>query len=367
MRRLRYRIIWPCVLAALVINCRQKPTLSLRIDSSVSGLFTTSSGAPESQPPELKPAPALDELCAAWPKSQQKLNEFVGSKTAALAAAKRDPQFVATMAGCNSWYELTDRGIEMTFLKSQQFDLDKNPVHCLSVGFLQPWVMLSQLNCERLTFIDLNPNLIRLQMKLVNEIFAHVDDFDFQAFIKASEFPFAISQKISKPVRNQTLELADICGDLGVDRCKELMKSAAKKLLRLSKVEFVLGPLHTAVNSVETTGAKGQAILYASNALDEKFMTEVEFNALLKVSAEKFTEKRSIIYHMASGKEFGIYEIGNNAQLQILCSDPYTMIPGFVYDPCFPKRPKPGPVEILNWADKMAQEKIGKKQKRCSQ
>jgi hypothetical protein len=355
MRKAALSILFFCFWSA----CKKPPSARYKVSPQLASLVSLNSGREK-----FILNGELAELCKGWPASLPAVGQKLRQLKIPETYAGKSEQFVATLAGCNAWYELTDKKPEKAFVKVNAVLPENTAVHCISVGFMQPWMMLANLNCERLTFIDISAHTLNLQAALVETMIESGRNFEAEEFLNKRIFPYATSRKILKPVGDQKLHSGDICADPQGASCLRSLAAAAKKIRSLKSVDFVLGAIQD-IGELEIKPGS-QAVFYLSNSIDEKFTTQAEFAALNKRYAQATAGKGLLLYHMASDSAFAVYRSISAEKTATVCSDRFMVTPEPYKDPCYPRLVQGIPFEIFTWADRMTNGKPGLKETVCS-
>jgi hypothetical protein len=313
---------------------------------------------------QLRTASHIADVCGKWPRSPAEIRSVLKSAGVSGGTLLKHQQFIDTMAGCSSWYELTDRNLSAAFPKIREKTGDLQKFHCVSVGFLQPWFLLANVNCESLTIVDISHHSLNLQFQLIQEMLASGAGFQLADFIKRQKFEYAISRHKLRPPPNTKLSLTDICSEGNAETCERTLAEAASRIKSLTEVRLVWGTLQGAVG--QAVDPLKENIFYLSNSIDEKFTTEAEFLVFSSLYAKASRGRGFLIYHMASGPGFAIYRAVDPGKIETLCADKFSVfgIP-FRRDPCAPQMPLQS-FEMLTWADKLARERTNNKKNFCS-
>ncbi|MFZ5629532.1 MAG: hypothetical protein ACOY5B_10420 [Spirochaetota bacterium] len=307
------------------------------------------------------------DLCRAWPSNVEPVKQLMRNAGITSGYLSKDQRFIGTLAGCNSYFELTDMDLDKTFAKLREAYPEKMQLHCISVGFLQPWIMVAEMHCTRLTVLDVNPHIIRMQQLLYQAMSAEGSNFNPRKFLEAQRFPFAVSKAIAIPQMDQVLTAEDICASPRTEYCLDRLVTASGRLNSLQRVEFVRGALQDISQVMDSDGS--DMVVYTSNALDPGFMSSEEFARFWRAFSDSIQAKKKgfLVYHMASSPSFGIYGASQNNGIQVFCSDRFIVTPEPIHDPCYPKPIQPAAYEMLTWPDRFSGQKINGKNRYCLQ
>ncbi|HRP69756.1 MAG TPA: hypothetical protein PLY93_09530 [Turneriella sp.] len=206
------------------------------------------------------------------------------------------------LLGCNAWYTMTDRTpeIDIAYTRHTIDPSLSQGVQCVSVGFLQPYILAAHSNCDKLTVVDLSFRTLRLHALML-------------PLLTAKNFA-GIDVVIETWEKQSGVKLSEVCTSYSLSRCKIELMAFAEKYRSGINVELTLSSL---------THFKGDfnqpTIFYSSNALDPNFTTADEFK---KIQANWMTRTAPfyVIYHQAESSNFGVYKLTKQT-IQKICAD----------------------------------------------
>lgn len=250
----------------------------------------------------------LDTAREAWCASPAKATGLARDLTdAEKAAYARGDLALRAKLGCSAWYTMTDRTPEVDFAYARHHTdraLDKK-VACVSVGFLQPYILATKFNCHSLSVVDLSFRTLRLHALIM-------------PLLTAENFS-GIDNVIATFEKSASVTLAELCRDYTLVRCKiELMAFAEKYRGRLD-ARLILAPIHRYKPEKNATAT----VFNASNAADPNFMSAEEF-AALRQNLSQSPSPVVAIYHQAESTNFGVYEFRAGA-LKKICADAFVV------------------------------------------
>lgn len=209
-----------------------------------------------------------------------------------------------TVLGCDTWFTLTDKTPEVDFAFAQNA-IDKSfekPIDCVSVGFLQPYILGTVAHCASLTFLDVSFRTLYLHSVLLPLL----TDKDF-AGVDAALTRFESETKAS---------MSEICNSYSLQRCKLVLMAFAAHHKTGLQAKFALSSLSRFKPQGENT-----VLLYMSNAIDPNFMPQEEFDTL-KNNWSASKAHIVAVYHQADSTNFGVYSFEADA-LSTVCANQF--------------------------------------------
>jgi len=247
---------------------------------------------------------AREAWCASPGKAAGLLRDLTDLEKAAFT--RGDLALRATL-GCAAWYAMTDRTPEVDFAYARHHadrTLDKE-LQCVSVGFLQPYILATKFNCGSLTVVDLSFRTLRLHTLMM-------------PLLTAETFS-GLDSAIAAFEKSAGVTLAELCRDYTLVRCKiELMAFSEKYRGRLD-ARLALAPIHRYIPEKNTTAT----VFNVSNAADPNFTSAKEF-AALRQNLSQSTTPIVAVYHQAESTNFGVYEFKDGA-LRKICADAFVV------------------------------------------
>ncbi len=222
-------------------------------------------------------------------------------------ALKADDFALRTRLGCSAWYALTDQSAERDFAYTRnQFDPGlKQTAHCISVGFMQPYLMGVQLDCGELTVVDLSFRTLYLHAVLL-------------PLLTAADFP-GIDSVLAQFEKTTGVNLSAVCEGSGVAHCKIVLMAFAQKYRGRLRANLQLSPLA----KFRPAASGAIPIVYMSNVPDPHFTSAEEF-AELRQNLSGSGGKIYAIYHQAESSNFGVYEL-EAGKIRTVCADAFVV------------------------------------------
>ncbi|GAB4430829.1 MAG: hypothetical protein OHK0011_13570 [Turneriella sp.] len=247
---------------------------------------------------------SYQKWCAAPGKATGLKRELTEQERKAL---KADDFALRTRLGCSAWYVLSDEFAErdMAYVRNHFDAALKQKANCVSVGFMQPYLMGVQLDCAQITVVDLSFRTLYLHSVLL-------------PLLTAAEFP-GIDAVLSQFETTTGVSLDTVCETKGVARCKIALMAFAEKYRGRLKAQLVLSPL------AKFRAAAGPAptIVYMSNVPDPHFTSAEEF-AELRQNLSGSRDKLYAIYHQAESSNFAVYELASG-KIRTVCADAFVV------------------------------------------
>jgi hypothetical protein len=352
--------VWSIGFILLLSHCHPKkpggiPVLERHFTPLTSALAEAAQSDGFSLPPE------FERLCAGLPRSMPAIKQLLKEKKISDSLLAMGDEFIATLAGCRTWFKMTDRAVEKDFAKVLAVTKPDAALHCASVGFVQPWIMAASLPCEHLTFIDLSAKTLNLHRRLVDKALKTGGKPDFAEFLQQNDLQDNTAKQAS--VKKDLTD--NLCPAHNANICADFFKRAAAKMPRMKSIRFIWGELTEASDLLIIKNTT--TVFYVSNAIDEKFTSADRFDAFQRKYASATGGSGLVVYHMGSEKKFAIYQFNESGKIQTICADRFIVQPKAYKDPCYIKPIQPDSYEMLTLADKIAGDKIGSKQHSCSE
>ncbi len=211
-------------------------------------------------------------------------------------------------AGCWNFFTMNDMSpdVDFTLLKKLLPGLS---YECYSVGFIQPYIMHNIMNCRSLTMLDLDWRILDGQYQMLS--------YYRKNLIVSREFLRAILEKLrigwialnntAQPRNTITMDV--LCKFYPPDICEKHLMDFQTNFNRLDWIKLYVTALHEAVFPISPAGTI--KVIYVSNALEDIYTTQAEFDALLmNIDRSLLPGQRAvIIYHAGGTRVFGLYEI----------------------------------------------------------
>lgn len=355
--RMLISLIMLILASGIVMQCGGKPTVQMYVSPEIQKTFAQTleqgydeAGAAQALRALSEKGDAYCENLLAGKIDTTFLKEKVNLPNKKLV---NDLAFL-TKVGCAGWYELTDRLPVKDFKRlSESAKLD-GPIDCFSTGFLQPYIMIGALKCERLYITDISYRTQALHLDLIQKLFKK--DYSFREFLAEQKFSFARSSRITKPLKQMNLTPDDICPEQNLKSCEETFVGLRKKVLGLKEIHLLLSPFHDFAS--HTYRKNSEKVMYLSNAIDPQFTTAEQFDTFMKDLAIFTAEKPvHLVYHMSGFTQFGIYAVGADSATKAVCADKFILPASekMTLDPCgIPIKVKTKAEEFFTYLDKRA-------------
>ncbi|MFZ5630230.1 MAG: hypothetical protein ACOY5B_13950 [Spirochaetota bacterium] len=308
------RLIFAALVSSLLFaGCNEKTgktgnSLRLNVDADIAALL------PGLEALEYEGAAAADALakltggyqkwCAAPGKATGLRRDLTAQEQKSL---KADDFALRTRLGCSAWYALSDQSAErdMAYVRNH-FDAGlQQGANCVSVGFMQPYLMGVQLDCAQITVVDLSFRTLYLHSVLL-------------PLLTAAEFP-GIDAVLLQFEKTTGVSLNAVCESTGAARCKIALMAFAEKYRGRLYSTLLLSPLAKFRAAV---GPK-PTIVYMSNVPDPHFTSAEEFTELRR-NLSGSGDKLYAIYHQAESSNFGLYELASG-KIRTVCADAFVV------------------------------------------
>jgi hypothetical protein len=225
------------------------------------------------------------------------------------------------IAGCWNYFQMNDVHPEREFqLVSKLYpDVKKE---CYSVGFMQPYIMHSILNCSKLNMLDIDWRIHYTHFSMVHSIQQLRQDFQIERDMNSVPFDWvAFYSKLQKDTK---LTIKDICKN-DPETCISAIDHFKQKGIDMVSLNLQLSPLSDITLQPE---ADAMSVIYTSNALDNVYTKMNELKKMIdRIHATlNGNQKALILYHNGGMSLFGIYEISSQNSKPLIvtvCKDNY--------------------------------------------
>lgn len=235
------------------------------------------------------------------------------------------------ITGCWNFYRMNDVRPNEDF-ELASLVIPEKKKECYSVGFMQPYIMHSVLNCTRLTMLDIDWRIHYGHSQLL-------DLFQSQKLDSAKNLTKMIrtlrlgwqARYDDKPMEQRMrARITKVCFPKYKALCTESLISFQKNFSRLDSVELQLSYLHEGRYRPVNQGTA--MVAFFSNAIDDIYTTKADFKKLLKNVHSSLKENQNMyfIHHAAGRRQFGIYRYhrtGDKSTLTTICRDNYLTAP----------------------------------------
>ncbi|MBX3723458.1 MAG: hypothetical protein KF713_16565 [Turneriella sp.] len=302
-RRLRY-LSAPLFLAFL-IGCGGKTALKLTVAKNIRELLPIFSSDSYENKAILRVLDAAHAGKNAWCARPVIASGLGRELTAAERSAfDKHENGIMLRLGCEAFFHLNESEPEISMAYAdEKMDVRQEAKHeCISVGFVQPYVMAAGGRCSSLTIIDASFRTLRLHAVLL-------------PMLLAEEFR-GIDEVYSEFERATGMRIGELCGDRYAVRCKiELSRFVSANRGRL-KVRLHLGE----IQDFPFADIGDKSMVYLSNAIDPNFMDKEEFLRLKTQLAKG--NGNTVVYHQADSENFGVYEF-TGQEFRAICADDF--------------------------------------------
>ncbi|MDX1959130.1 MAG: hypothetical protein SFU98_11195 [Leptospiraceae bacterium] len=231
------------------------------------------------------------------------------------------------IAGCWNFYQMNDLNTDKDFILLGKLypNLEKE---CFSVGFIQPYLMHSILNCKKVTALDINWRIMEAHQQ-IHKLFRSrdlVDEDDIKDNLPKIEVRWSANMYDLPVEKFDKIDLSTFCKEEEVEICKKAILVFQKKAFDLENFNFQISKLHNGELKIDKNST---LVFYLSNAIDWEYTSTAQFQQLMKNSIEKIDEGKFalFIYHVGGASGFGIYEVyRENGKPKIVtrCKDVYS-------------------------------------------
>lgn len=344
------------VIPGFILQCSGRPTVQLYISPEIQKTFQTPLEAKYNEQEALKVLQELsdkgDEFCETLSGATKGV-AFLKPPVPEKNKAKQNVLFM-TKAGCSAWYEMTDRRPSDDFRKLVSETELSGKTDCFSTGFMQPYIMITHVPCDRLYITDISYRTQLLHLKLIQRILE--SNISLREISREFKFSYAKSAKLSETNKAMSLTPEDICPQENLSLCENIFAHVRGKLKKLKEIHLVYGPLHEFANYSYRKDSR--KVFFLSNAIDPQFMPSSHFKTFL-ADMKIFTETSPVhlIYHMSGNTAYGVYKVESGNKTSLVCADKF-ITPASekrVVDPCgIPITVRTKPSEYLTYLDKAA-------------
>lgn len=234
------------------------------------------------------------------------------------------------IAGCWNFFKMNDMKPQKDFrLVSYLYPPGK--LDCYSVGFLQPYLMHTELNCKNLNMIDADWRIHEAHWQLLEEFFK--GKFTTEEEIE-KDLPNLrlgwIARFDGKPMEASTdVNLNTVCFKSHHSVCKKFISAFQARYRSIKTINLQLSFLHS---GDYTTKKDTIPVIYLSNAIDTIYTSQKQFDLFLDSVKKGLPDKGKavFIYHSAGRDNFGIYELerrGEAYKVRTVCKDIYYTSP----------------------------------------
>jgi len=238
--------------------------------------------------------------------------------------------FRRMIAGCWNFYQMNDISPDKDFeyLKKQY---PNQKFNCYSVGFLQPYIMHSILDCDTLTLLDIDIRIIEAHAQLVK--FFHEGKMATPEEVKKNLESLKISWIAQyRNFQAQTPVNIRVLCPRNMEMCLEKLVIFQEKYNHLKELNLYASAIHEA-NLIPKKDHI--SVVFVSNAFEDYYTRRKEFDYLMKNLEQNLEvgQKVIFIYHNGGRHLFGVYEVmkkldeDESLEVTVLCRDKYLFYP----------------------------------------
>ncbi|MCB1179408.1 MAG: hypothetical protein KDK36_17635 [Leptospiraceae bacterium] len=230
------------------------------------------------------------------------------------------------IAGCWNFYQMNDIKPERDF-EHLKFILPDKKKNCFSVGFMQPYIMHSILDCETLTMLDMDWKILDGHSQILEGFKNNKFETETSGlkFIESLKLNWIVGKKFqAEPIVN----IDDLCKDNN-KLCINYLLNFQKKFNNLKEINLNLSTIHEA-NIKPQNGHI--SIIFVSNAFENYYTKPRNFEYMIQYLNSSLLENDSVyfIYHVGGRPSYGIYQIqkkNNQLEYSTICKDEYRYTP----------------------------------------
>ncbi len=206
-------------------------------------------------------------------------------------------------AGCFNFFQMNDVKVKKTF--SYLSDRITGQKDCYSVGFMQPYIMHSILNCSTLTMLDMNWKILFGHLEMYQlfkkESIKLSDEGQIDPGI-ISHIPVSWTAVFGpKPrPRERNININSFCSLGDLEDCNDSLITYQSMFSNISRIELQLSTLTHSDIRVKTDST---VIVYLSNAIDPEYTTYSQFKIFLdRLSKNLSANQKAYLIYQAGGR-----------------------------------------------------------------
>ncbi|MDX1957547.1 MAG: hypothetical protein SFU98_03185 [Leptospiraceae bacterium] len=212
------------------------------------------------------------------------------------------------IAGCWNFFKLNDTRPDLDIhLVNKLYPNSRK--ECFSVGYLQPYLMHSILNCEKLTTIDMDWRIAYGHKQLYDLFKSNKmkTNTEIESSVKSLDLHW-IARFDNKPMEKKSkLEFISVCYSQFIPTCYKFLSKFQDSFDKIQEFNLLVASLH----EPDYKFTKGVTpVFFLSNATEDFYTSQSEFDRMMKSvnSGLSENEKAIFIHHAAGRALFGIYE-----------------------------------------------------------
>lgn len=212
------------------------------------------------------------------------------------------------ITGCWNFFLMNDLHPNRDFALTGKF-FEGRDKECYTVGFIQPYIMHSTLNCKKLILIDTDWKILFAHYKMM-KMYAE-NKFQSESSIDENLRSLNLSWlgTINPPIPfAKDIDIYKFCEKVNIKNCINGLLEFQKKFHQLESIELRLSMLHD--NDFKQSDNL-LTVVYLSNAIDRFYTTNDDFKKMLSSFNENLPVDGNavMIYHAGGRDLFGIYEL----------------------------------------------------------
>jgi hypothetical protein len=232
------------------------------------------------------------------------------------------------IAGCWNFFQMNDISPDKDFeyIKNQYPNAKFN---CYSVGFMQPYIMHSILDCETLSLLDIDIRILEGHAQLVKGF--HEGKLQTKEEIKEYLQGLKLGWIAQhRPFQSETPVNLQVFCPRDPEMCLENLVTFQRKYKSLKKLNFYASALHEANMVPEQEKV---SVVFLSNAFEDYYTKRKEFDSLMERLESELGIGQKIVFinHNGGRHLFGVYEVerkeDTGLQVNAICRDRYLFYP----------------------------------------
>lgn len=235
--------------------------------------------------------------------------------------------FRRLIAGCWNFFQMND------ISPDKDFEYVKNlypnaKFDCYSVGFLQPYIMHSKLDCENLYLLDIDLRIIEGHSQLLKWFHENKMQTEQDILNNIKELNIGWIAQYKTFNAKTSVNLQSLCPK-NYEMCLKELLNFQKKYNQLKKISLYASAIHEANLFPQDSKI---SIVYLSNAFEDYYTKKKEFDFLIKRLEEELKPNQKVvfIYHNGGRHLFGVYEVTKletDLDISTICRDKYLFYP----------------------------------------
>lgn len=232
--------------------------------------------------------------------------------------------------GCWNFLRMNDRHPDRDFSRVKDYYPEQN-FDCYAIGFLQPYIMHSVLDCSHLTMLDFDWRIHDAHQQLTNML--QNQQIQSEETLKSSladiDVGWVAYYGKLRSTHKASFDL--FCTESRQELCKSSLMSAQEKWGQLNSVRFNVAGMHDVDfnNISEVDGKETIKVVFLSNAMEAMYTPRKEYNRMMLNIENSLDvgQKIILIHHVGGYAQFGMYEVERHdvgLKVRTVCRDTYT-------------------------------------------